>query len=159
MPSFNHQGDAKAQEGDSSYRQINFFGRFSQGRARAQERKLSEIGHASPGCGMHHADNIPPPRYTSAWMCMVKGTSSFFIKRAFGIPSVERYDAIENFIRVFHVRERERGGGMEGMEGETVKKKAQPVRAAYRCGILNSWDKHESPVRQRRYAARYVYRN
>lgn len=51
-------------QGDySSYRQINFFGRFSQGHARAQGRKLPERGRASLGCGMHRANDIPPPLY------------------------------------------------------------------------------------------------
>jgi len=53
----------KRQQGNSSYWQINFFDRFSQGCARARGRKLPERGRASPGCGMRRVDDIPPPLY------------------------------------------------------------------------------------------------
>ena len=98
---------------------------------------------------MRRANDIPPPLYFRVNVYMVKGMSSFFVKCAFGIPSAARYDAIENFICVFHVWMRARAKEMERereRERETVKKSTACSRTAYRCGILNRWDEHESPV-------------
>lgn len=133
------------QQGDLSCRQINFFGRSSQNRARAWGRKLPERGHASPGCGMCRADDIPPPLY---FHVNVHGKRDVVLYKTLFRYSFRRMLWRH---RKFHtcMREREK----RERERERNYKKAQPVRAAYRCGILNSWNEHESPVRRRRCCA------